>query len=663
MPFSHHALGRFPPASIRQDVELPRRVAAFPSPVDWRDEALYFLLVDRFSDGGEASRPLLDRGDLAAARALPDGQPWRWDHWARSGGERWQGGTIAGVSSKLGYLQGLGVTTIWLSPVFRQRAHLDTYHGYGVQDFLDVDARLGTRDDLVALVEAAHARGMRVILDIIFNHTGSNWVYAEGTPGGIRQPSYTRGRHAFGAWLDAHGAPADGIAARADGVWPRELQEPDRYTRAGSGGLGAGDLDDPDAEHKRTDFLSLRDLRLDAAGYLGDLARCYKYWIALTDCDGFRIDTLKHVSLEQARNFCGTVKEFASNIGKKRFFLVAEVAGGDYAQDRYLDVLERNLDAALDIGELRLALRGVARGLQPAGDFFAGFDPGRAVMGSHRNLGERHVSVLDDHDHVFGEKLRVAATAPTRHQGAAGVALQAFTLGIPCVYYGTEQGFAGPEIAERQWLPGWGGDDRYLREAMFGPAHPRRAGADGLRRGTASLDRALPGFGPFGTAGHHCFDAADPVYRRVAAILALRGELPALRQGRQYARPVSLFGGPFVVPNAGEIVAWSRILDDEEVVCVLNAHGTEARGGDVLVDATLNAEGSSLAVVLSSAEAAGAAGVHRRGDALPVRRRDDVAYVEIRDVAPSEVLVLASRPDASEGAVRGRRRPRRAPGG
>ena len=61
-----------------------------------------------------------------------------------------------------------------------------------------------------------------------------------------------------------------------------------------------------------------------------------------------------------------------------------------------------------------------------------------------------------------------------------------------------------------------------------------------------------------------------------------------LRHGRQYLRPTLLFGGPFALPGAGELVAWSRILDDEEALCVVNSHGTAARGGDVLVDAELN---------------------------------------------------------------------------
>jgi hypothetical protein len=67
-------------------------------------------------------------------------------------------------------------------------------------------------------------------------------------------------------------------------------------------------------------------------------------------------------------------------------------------------------------------------------------------------------------------------------------AIQLLTLGIPCLYYGTEQGFAGPEESEQVWLPGWGSHDRYLREAMFGPRFPRapgRAGVPGSVPGTA----------------------------------------------------------------------------------------------------------------------------------------------------------------------------------
>lgn len=646
MPFAVGAVESPAPRSNRQ-VVLPRRVSYFPSPADWRCEVLYFLLVDRFSDGQEASRPLLVRNNRSAARPNgQQGQTWRWDKWAESGAHRWQGGTIEGAQSKLAYLQTLGVSTIWLSPVFKQRGHLDTFHGYGIQDFLDVDPRFGTRADLISLVDTAHAAGIRIILDIIFNHTGYNWEY----PGAQALPSYKHfpAHYDFGAWLSRTGQSTNNIVSPEDGVWPTELQDENCYTRAGMGSLGEGDLDDPHAEHKRTDFFTLRDLALDNPGVLDHLAACYKYWIALTDCDGFRIDTLKHVSFEDGRNFCGAIKEFAANLGKADFFLVGEVAGGDYAQDRYLDVLGSNLNAALDIGEMRPNLQNVAKGLAVPQAYFAGFDPGDAVMGSHRNLGKRHVSILDDHDHVSGQKIRFSSEAASEQQVVAGVALQLLSLGIPCIYYGTEQAFAGPEASERQYLPGWkGGDhaDRYLREAMFGPRHPRPAGLGGLPP-ASGLDQTLPGFGPFGTAGAHCFDPQFVVYRKIGAIAAARRAFPALQVGRQYLRPTSNFNGPFAIPSPGELIAWSRILSDEEVLCVVNSHGREARGADVVVDASLNPAGAALSVLVNTAQIAAGSGVsHPIGSTLPLKRRaDGTVFVEIRNIPESEVLLLVNHP-------------------
>ncbi|MCB1801885.1 MAG: alpha-amylase [Gammaproteobacteria bacterium] len=641
MTFADDALGADRPSSIRS-VDLPRRETYHPSPGDWRNEVLYFLLVDRFSDNQEHLRPLLDRSNPAAAR--PAG--WRWSDWATSGGDRWQGGTLPGVTSKLDYLKGLGVTAIWLSPVFKQRGHLDSFHGYGIQDFLDVDPRVGTRDDLVTLVREAHGRGMHVILDIIFNHSGENWTYPPDTPGGKYQPHYTHGRYAFGAWRGDSGQDVAQISSPEDGVWPIELQEPDKYTRAGSGNLGAGSLDQAHAEHKRTDFLTLKDFALDHPGVMSDLAACYQYWIALTDCDGFRIDTLKHVSFEQARNFCGAIKEFAHNLGKDDFFLVGEIAGGDYGQDRYLDVVGRNLNAALDIGEMRLNLNQVAKGLAHPDNYFSGFDPGNATMGSHRAIGEKHVSILDDHDHVFGEKLRFSTRAASPQQVAAGVGIQLCTLGIPCIYYGTEQSLGGPERSEQVWLPGFGSNDRYLRETLFGAIHPLKSGRAGLPGETDRLDTTLPGFGPMGTVGHHCFDDKSPAYRRIQSIAQARAEFPALRFGRQYLRPVAFLGRPFAVYAGGEIIAWSRILHDEEIVVVLNPHGTDRRGADVLVDATLNPPGTRMTVVASTEDAGdeGFQGINGSGSSLLVQQSEGgIHYIAIRDLGPSEMVILANR--------------------
>lgn len=659
--FAKNALEQKRPASIRRNVVLPRRQLYHPSPVDWRDEVLYFLLVDRFSDGGEATRPLLDRENLWAARPSPSpGKPWEWQQWARSGSDRFQGGTLKGVRSKLTYLRNLGITTIWLSPVFKQRNEQNTYHGYGIQDFLEVDPRFGSRKDLVDLVDSAHKKEMRIILDIIYNHSGENWVYAEKDP---HRPPYRPfpGNYPFGAWLDAEDLPADRIVKDDDGVWPEEFQDAACYTRAGSGDLGGEDIADPIAEHKRSDFFTLRDFNLSTPGSLNNLAECYKYWIALIDADGFRIDTLKHVSFEEARNFCGTIKEFAANLGKDNFFIVGEIAGGDKNESRYIEVLGRNLDAALDIGEMRIALNRVAKGLSDPREYFGGFMPG-SIMGSHRNIGNRHVSVLDDHDHVFGEKCRFSGNAPQPvrdHQVVAGVALQMCTLGIPCIYYGTEQAFSGPEPSERQWLPDWLSSDRYLREAMFGPEHPLKQGIDGMAVLPAGSDSDLPGFGPFGTAGSHCFDTHHPAYIRIKELSKVRRKNPVLRYGRQYLRPIRLNDddnnkGMFAVPGPGQIVSWSRILNDEEVVCIVNVHGEDRRSADVLVDWDLNPPGTEMNVIYNSAETADPysfSGTHPTGSEVSVLRSDCCAYIKLRNIAPSEVLVLSNYPEADEGSV------------
>jgi hypothetical protein len=94
------------------------------------------------------------------------------------------------------------------------------------------------------------------------------------------------------------------------------------------------------------------------------------------------------------------------------------------------------------------------------------------------------------------------------------------------------------------------------------------------------------------------------------------------------------------------LFGWSRILIDEEALCAVNPNGLATRGADVLVDAQLNPPGSSLTVIKNSAKAEGTPTcVHPVGSQLPVRRAvSGAAYVEIRDVGPSEVLVLVNRP-------------------
>jgi glycosidase len=543
------------------------------------------------------------------------------------------------------------VSVLWIAPVFKNRRERDDYHGYAIQDFLDVEPRFGTRADLVQLVTQAHSRDIRIILDVVFNHTGRNWEYADFGDG---EPPYKPwpGFYQKGNWRTGGNTSSASINGPDDGAWPRELQNDNGYTRAGKGSLARTDLDDPHAEFRRSDLDGGdRDVNFDGTSALDDLARCYKYWIALTDCDGFRIDTLKHMDFDTGRNFCGAIREFAANLGKNDFFLVGEVAGGDQFAERYLEVLGNNLSATLDIDNSCTMLRGVARGLtRPKGyfDFLKTWDD---EFGSHRRSGSFHVSILDDHDHVTTEKSRFSMNAPdgNDHQVVAGVVIQLFSLGIPCIYYGTEQAFGSKKFQDELNAAHIGASDTLLRECMFGPEHPRAAGAAAFNTGAAGFDSSKPGFGPFGTSGAHCFDQTSPAYVRITHMIDVRRKFPVLRLGRQYEREISNSQNPFAPAAQGEIVCWSRMLDEDEALCIVNGNGVAHRGGDVVVDASLNRPGSSFIVVGNTSQAAARAagtpyaGTHRVGDKVPVKQRNGASFVEIRDVGESEALVLINR--------------------
>jgi glycosidase len=659
---------------------LTRGEMGHPSPEDWRDEVLYFLLPDRFSDGRESARAPLTRAEIRRLRSSPNRPDIQWNRWAESG-KRWQGGTLQGIRGRLDYLRALGITALWVGPVFKQRVRVDSYHGYGIQDFLDVDPRFGTREDLVELVRAAHGRGIRIVLDVIVNHSGDNWGYV--SPGAAlatahNEPAFRGWPDFYGnphnpntsgwrvAWRDEHqtGVATDGtlMTGAHEAVFPLDLRDLSFYTRAGRGDLGRGAIDDQHAENKRTDFLALKDFALDAPRGLTSLIECFKYWIALSDCDGFRLDTVKHMALEDTRNFCGAIREFAEAIGKRNFLLVGEIAGGDDLQDFVLDnlaVLRRNLSAALDIGSARLTLHGVGKGLQPGRDYFNQFHEASAGFESHRAFGNRHVSILDDHDHVFGSKVRFSAEIPDDspvkdHQVVSPTALQLFTLGVPCIYYGTEQAFAGPGQNQLQFLQGEGWNDgrnsgdRYLRETMFGADHPRaHHERSDVETQVTETDPALPGFGAFGPTGRHAFDPASPAFVRIAALCRTRAAHRVLRAGRQYQRQIRLPFTGFAFPGRGELIAWSRILDTQEAIIAVNPNGEAARGGDVVISAELSSPGDEYLVVVNTAEVAEAPGsyngTHPAGSRLAVKGRRDPfepAFIEIRDIQPAEVVVL-----------------------
>lgn len=598
----------------------------YPSPVAWEDEVLYFLLVDRFSDakeyGGFADLEGVPVNGRTANRTTPifDVEKDAWkavrETWFDSG-KTWCGGNIAGLKDKLGYLKRLGITAVWLSPVFKQVTGSDTYHGYGIQNFLDVDPHFGTREELKDFVAAAHSVGIRVILDIILNHAGDvfayegNWsyYYSEGKEWdvqGFRQKNGDTGSLPFDV-LDIHAHPdlwPEGA------IWPSEFQEKATWTRKGE--IRDGDWDNF-PEYLDGDFFSLKDINHGQAprdsniltnpnsienierrihGFqtspsLFSLAEAYKFWIAYADIDGFRVDTVKHVEPGAIRIFSNIIHEFAQSIGKENFYIIGEVTGGRAFAVNIVDTT--GIDAALSIDDIQGKLEFLAKGKCSPGNPLSDEQNGYFDLfsnslfdgkDSHQWYGKHIVVMFDDHDQVGTKhKFRFCGDSPDSYQFLPiALGLNLTIAGIPCIYYGTEQAFNGADYRS--------GDDGsysdvFLRECMFGGS-----------------------FGSIQSIDRHFFNENHEIYQFIQEVCALRRQHIALGRGRQYLREVSLTGqnGDFYYPQPvrGElrgVVAWSRIFADSEYLCAINTDASRSLAVWATVDKGLHPDGQMTCLI------------------------------------------------------------------
>jgi neopullulanase len=214
-----------------------------------RDDVIYLIMPDRFADGNTANDN-------------PPDSPGQTD---RNQPRKWHGGDIKGITDHLAYLKQLGVTTLWLTPWWKQASSTSDYHGYHPVDFYAVDPHLGTMQELQQMTAKAHALGMKVIIDYVANHTGPLHPWAQDPP----SPSWLHGtpRHHehfdydFAQLVDPHAVP--------------------RQFRPVLEGWFADSLPD----------LNPDDPRVEA--YLRDNAL---WWTEMGALDGFRLDTFPYSS-------------------------------------------------------------------------------------------------------------------------------------------------------------------------------------------------------------------------------------------------------------------------------------------------------------------------------------------------------------------------------
>ena len=290
--------------------------------------------------------------------------------------------------------------------------------------------------------------------------------------------------------------------------------------------------------------------------------------IARFDIDGFRIDTLRYLKGDLPRLFGNSMREFALSIGKKNFFTFGEVFDANAEQD-IATFIGRNtsdqsdmvgVDAALDyplFNSLKPVVKGFAAPNAVVGMYQNRKNVEANVLSSHGDATRYFVTFLDNHD--VKQRIRYVDPAnPTEFddQVTLGLACLYSLPGIPCLYYGTEQGLHGA------------GSDPAVREALWGG----------------------PGF-----------DEQSDFYQHIQQIAAVRAQQPALRYGRFYFRPLSGDGVTFGVSGFPQgVIAFSRILNDQEVVVAANTNPTQAQQLDVIVEILLSAEGDVFNVLYSN---------------------------------------------------------------
>ncbi|WP_297800218.1 alpha-amylase family glycosyl hydrolase [Arenimonas sp. GDDSR-1] len=437
---------------------------------DWREQIIYFVMLDRFNDGNPGNN---DQG-------VGEFDPARNSHYS--------GGDLPGVTEKLSYIKNLGATAVWITPPVANQwwsatAQYSGYHGYWAENLMAVDKHYGQLSDLQNLSRRLHGQGMYLVQDIVVNHMGNyfsydpkRWSAQNPALGYRREPATAQGQ-----------SPSQMPFSRNDARDPRQAREAIYHWTP-----DIRDFTDPAQEHD-WQMAGLDDLNTENPRVREALRRSYGHWIREAGVDAFRVDTAFYVPPDYFRDFLYAedpaqpgILRVAEATGRANFHVFGEGFGIDKPyqeiQSRKIESFVRSADGqALMPAMINFPLYGTGI------DIFAKGHPTREMRHRIETMMRVHESphlmpsFVDNHD--VDRFLANGSTAALQQN-----LLMIMTLpGIPVIYYGTEQGFTEQ------------------RGAMF------KAG--------------------FGSGGKDRFDERAPLYRSLQAMTSLRKSNPVFTHG------------------------------------------------------------------------------------------------------------------------------------
>jgi alpha-amylase len=432
-----------------------------PAAEDWRDEIIYQLLTDRFANGDASTDFRVEPSALA----------------------RYQGGDWQGIVDHLDYLEELGVTALWISPIVLNvdtDAGVDAYHGYWAVDLERLNPHFGDLASLRAFVDAAHDRGMLVILDIVTNHMGQVFYYDINNNGQPDQQVLGSGTRSpithtteYDPDYDPRGIQGYTSLGESGPAPVRFFDMPEIFRVLPRPSIFA----DPGVYHRRgrvTDYGireqvlygdfpgGLKDLDTELPAVREAMVAAYVRWIAITNIDGFRIDTLKHVEDGFWEFFAPEVRRRLAAIGKRQFFMFGEAFDGD---DQLIGsyTLPRRLDSVFYFSQKFQVFGDVFQRGGPTAQIERLYVQRAANYGTEPQEGgvgvpprDLLVNFLDNHD--VPRFLYDRPDAQGRDALHAALAYLLTEDGLPCIYYGTEQAYAGgndPQNREPLWWSGY----------------------------------------------------------------------------------------------------------------------------------------------------------------------------------------------------------------
>lgn len=549
------------------------------------DEIVYFLLPDRFENGDTKNDKGGVKGDRLATGFDPTAKGF------------FHGGDLKGLTSRLGYLQDMGITAIWLSPVFKNKVvqgppgqESAGYHGYWVTDFTQVDPHLGSNAEFKALVDAAHARGMKVYMDILINHTADVIAMKEckGYDCAYRsRADYPYSRRAADGTTINDGFQGDGVETTenfakltdTNYAYTVEVPEAEKHIKKPDW------LNDPIYYHNRGnstfsgesssmgDFVGLDDLMTENPKVIAGFIDIYGAWIDNYGVDGFRIDTAKHVNPEFWQAFAPAMLDRAAKKGIPNFHIFGEYATGD------MDPLVTapgtrvaKLPASLDF-PFFAAVRDVAGGTKSP-DWLVKLFSADPLYGD--DVARQLPTFTGNHDFgrfgYYAKKAFPDASDDELLKRSELAHAMLLTLrGVPVIYSGDEQGFTGD------------GGDQDAREDMF------------ASKTAVYNDNDL--IGTDKTTAVSNFDESHPLYKAFAELAKLRQSKVALRRGSQIIRSYDEKPGLFAV---------SRIdaASGQEIVIAFNTSNAQL-DANIAVDYAKNGYTALIGACPAKAKAPG----------------------------------------------------------